>query len=80
MNTSVYYHHVTRISEAMCSRAVEYMIENKELDPLRLRQMDDIDLVAAMRNATGPDMQGNFRGGWMPVNSISGHYTWDWKM
>lgn len=53
MNTSVYYHHVTRISEAMCSRAVEYMIENNELDPLRLRQMDDIDLIAAMRNATG---------------------------
>lgn len=53
MNTSVYYHHVTRISEAMCSRAVEYMIENKELDPFRLRQMDDIDLVAAMRNTTG---------------------------
>ena len=53
MNTSVYYHHVTRISEAMCSRAVEYMIENQELDPSRLRQMDDIDLVAAMRNATG---------------------------
>ena len=53
MNESVYYHHVTRISEAMCSRAVEYMIENNELDPLRLRQMDDIDLVASMRNATG---------------------------
>jgi uncharacterized protein len=53
MNTSVYYHHVTRISEAMCSRAVEYMIENNELDPLRLRQMDDIDLTASMRNATG---------------------------
>lgn len=53
MNTSVYYHHVTRISEAMCSKAVEYMIENKELDPLRLRRMDDIDLIAAMRNATG---------------------------
>ena len=53
MNTSVYYHHVTRISEAMCSRAVEYMIENNELDPLRLRQMDDIDLIAAMRSATG---------------------------
>lgn len=53
MNTSVYYHHVTRISEAMCSRAVEYMIENKELDPFKLRQMDDIDLVASMRNATG---------------------------
>ncbi len=53
MNTSVYYHHVTRISEAMCSKAVEYMIENQELDPFRLRQMDDIDLVAAMRNATG---------------------------
>jgi uncharacterized protein len=53
MNTSVYYHHVTRISEAMCSRSVEYMIENKELDPFRLRQMDDIDLIAAMRNATG---------------------------
>ena len=53
MNTSVYYHHVTRISEAMCSRAVEYMIENNELDPLRLRQMDDIDLTVSMRNATG---------------------------
>ena len=53
MNTSVYYHHVTRISESMCSKAVEYMIENQELDPSRLRQMDDIDLVAAMRNATG---------------------------
>jgi HD superfamily phosphohydrolase len=53
MNTSVYYHHVTRISEAMCSRAVEYMIENNELDPFRLRQMDDIDLVAAMRTTTG---------------------------
>ncbi|MDW5552172.1 HD domain-containing protein [Methanosarcina sp.] len=53
MNTSVYYHHVTRISEAMCSRAVEYMIENNELDPFRLRYMDDIDLVASMRNATG---------------------------
>lgn len=53
MNTSVYYHHVTRISEAMCSRAVEYMIENNELDPFRLRHMDDIDLIASMRKAAG---------------------------
>ncbi|MCQ1536055.1 HD domain-containing protein [Methanosarcina sp. KYL-1] len=53
MNTSVYYHHVGRISEAMCSKAVEYMIENGELDPSKLRQMDDIDLVAAMRRASG---------------------------
>lgn len=53
MNTSVYYHHVTRISEAMCSKAVDYMIENGELDPSRLRQMDDTDLTAAMRNASG---------------------------
>ncbi|MDY0130295.1 MAG: HD domain-containing protein [Methanosarcina vacuolata] len=53
MNTSVYYHHVTRISEVMCSRAVEYMIENNELDPFKLRQMDDIDLIASMRNAAG---------------------------
>lgn len=53
MNTSVYYHHVTRISESMCSKAVEYMIENQDLDPSGLRQMDDIDLVAAMRNSTG---------------------------
>mgnify|MGYP000988684431 CR=1 FL=1 len=53
MNTSVYYHHVTRISESMCSKAVEYMIEHKELDPFKLRQMDDIDLIAAMRNSTG---------------------------
>ncbi|MDD4497643.1 MAG: HD domain-containing protein [Methanosarcinaceae archaeon] len=53
MNTSVYYHHVTRISEAMCSKAVEFMIEEEKLDPLRLREMDDIDLVAAMRQAGG---------------------------
>lgn len=53
MNTSVYYHHVTRISEAMCSTAVEDMIENGELDPAGLRQMDDIDLVAAMRKSRG---------------------------
>ncbi|MDD3246272.1 MAG: HD domain-containing protein [Methanosarcina sp.] len=53
MNTSVYYHHVTRISEAMCSKAVEYMITNGELDPSGLRQMDDTDLTAAMRNASG---------------------------
>lgn len=53
MNTSVYYHHVTRISESMCSKAVEYLIENQELDPSGLRQMDDIDLVATMRKATG---------------------------
>lgn len=53
MNTSVYYHHVTRISEAMCSKAVEYMIKNGELDPARLRQMDDTDLTAAMRHASG---------------------------
>jgi HD superfamily phosphohydrolase len=53
MNTSVYYHHVTRISESMCSKAVEYMIENQELDPAGLRQMDDIDLIAAMRKAMG---------------------------
>lgn len=53
MNTSVYYHHVTRIAEAMCSRAAEYMIENEELDPGMLRHMDDIDLMAAMRDASG---------------------------
>jgi HD superfamily phosphohydrolase len=53
MNTSVYYHHVTRIAESMCSRAVEYMIENQELDPFALRKLDDIDLVAAMRATTG---------------------------
>ncbi|HOW14453.1 HD domain-containing protein [Methanosarcina sp.] len=53
MNSSVYYHHVTRISEAMCSKAVEHMIEDGELDPFRLRQMDDTDLVSAMRNSKG---------------------------
>jgi HD superfamily phosphohydrolase len=53
MNTSVYYHHVTRIAESMCSRAVEYMIENQELDPFSLRQLDDIDLISAMRTTTG---------------------------
>ncbi|MDD4331157.1 MAG: HD domain-containing protein [Methanosarcinaceae archaeon] len=53
MNASVYYHHVTRISEVMCSKAVETLIKEKELNPKELREMDDIALVSTMRRDKG---------------------------
>lgn len=52
MNISVYSHHITRIAETMGKSAIECMIERNELDPLELRNMDDVDLIASMRKST----------------------------
>ncbi|MBO4301786.1 HD domain-containing protein [Methanosarcinaceae archaeon] len=49
MNSSVYYHHVSRIAETMCSRACTYLIETKSIRPQEFELLDDIGLMAAMR-------------------------------
>lgn len=53
MNVSVYYHHVSRISESMCSRACAYLLENKMIRPQKFAQLDDIGLMSIMREDEG---------------------------
>ena len=53
MNVSVYYHHVSRISETMCSRACAYLLENKIIRPQEFARLDDIGLTAVMREDEG---------------------------
>lgn len=52
MHPTVYYHHVTRIAEAMCVRAVECMIEDG-FDAKKLSVMDDSDLFVQMHSYPG---------------------------
>ncbi len=49
MHPSVYYHHVSRIAETMCIRAIEELIKDSTIDPMELRQMDDAHLLHIMR-------------------------------
>ncbi|HEY9205047.1 MAG TPA: HD domain-containing protein [Candidatus Methanoperedens sp.] len=53
MHPTVYFHHVSRISESMCTHAAEYMIENKGLKPQSLKNMDDVMFMVEMKNAGG---------------------------
>lgn len=53
MHPTVYFHHVSRISESMCKHAAEYMIENEGLKPQLLKNMDDVIFMVEMRNAGG---------------------------
>ena len=53
MHPSVYYHHVSRIAETMCTRAIEYLIKNKALDPFELGEMNDARLFETMRADEG---------------------------
>ena len=53
MNVSVYYHHVSRISESMCSRACAYLLENKKIRPQEFARLDDIGLMSIMREDEG---------------------------
>ena len=53
MNVSVYYHHVSRIAETMCSRACAYLLENRIVRPQEFARMDDIGLTAVMRSDEG---------------------------
>lgn len=53
MNVSVYYHHVSRISETMCSRACAYLLENKIVRPQEFARLDDAGLTSIMRTDEG---------------------------
>ncbi|WNY23732.1 hypothetical protein MmiHf6_10460 [Methanimicrococcus hongohii] len=53
MNVSVYYHHVSRISETMCSRACAYLLENKIVRPQEFARLDDTSLMSIMRADDG---------------------------
>ncbi|MBE8538509.1 HD domain-containing protein [Geoglobus acetivorans] len=53
MYSAVYHHHVCRIAKKMFEKAVEWMISENELDPRRLVEMDDHDIISAMRNSCG---------------------------
>jgi len=52
MHPTVYYHHVTRIAESMCVRAIERMIEDG-FDARTLHTMDDQDLFSQMGTYQG---------------------------
>lgn len=49
MNYCVYYHHISRISETMCSRACVDILENKIITPKEFSFMDDISLLSLLR-------------------------------
>ncbi len=53
MHPSVYFHHVTRISETMLIRGIEYLVEREKLDPSSLQDMDDYRLFETMRHDDG---------------------------
>ncbi|MDD2666078.1 MAG: HD domain-containing protein [Methanocellales archaeon] len=52
MHPTVYFHHVSRIGEAMLSHATEALIE-AGLEPSMLKRMDDSELMATLRSAKG---------------------------
>ena len=52
MHPTVYYHHVTRIAESMCVRAIERMIEDG-FDARTLSLMDDQELFFKMQTYPG---------------------------
>jgi len=52
MYPTVYFHHVSRIAQKMLGVGVHVMVE-EGFDPRKIRDMDDIELVAAMTSAGG---------------------------
>ncbi|MCD5409565.1 MAG: HD domain-containing protein [Methanocellales archaeon] len=52
MHPTVYYHHVSRIGEAMLVHAVEALLR-AGLEPACLRKMDDYELIMALRSSEG---------------------------
>lgn len=53
MHPTVYFHHVSRIAESMCSHAAGHMIENNDLNPREFQRMDDVTFMNEMRNSEG---------------------------
>jgi len=52
MHPTVYFHHVSRIAESMCTHAAEYMIKNG-LSPKALQRMDDVEFMSEMKGQGG---------------------------
>ncbi|MDF0590940.1 HD domain-containing protein [Candidatus Methanocrinis natronophilus] len=52
MYPSVYFHHVSRIAQKMLGMGVRIMVE-AGADPRKIRDMDDLELTAAMTEAGG---------------------------
>ncbi len=53
MYSAVYHHHVCRIARKMFERAVEFLIENGEIEAEDLLRMDDYDAIAVLRSSEG---------------------------
>ncbi|MCL2142028.1 MAG: HD domain-containing protein [Methanimicrococcus sp.] len=53
MNVSVYYHHVARIAESMCSRACAMLLKSQNIHPQEFARLDDVGLIALMREDVG---------------------------
>ena len=53
MYSTVYYHHVCRISKKMFEKALDLMIRDGLLSAHDLRSMDDYDITCLMRNSDG---------------------------
>jgi hypothetical protein len=53
MHPTVYFHHVSRIAESMCTHAAQYMIESGSLSPAMLQRMDDAEFMMNMKGAGG---------------------------
>ncbi|AGN02245.1 HD superfamily phosphohydrolase [Salinarchaeum sp. Harcht-Bsk1] len=50
MNPTVYRHHVARISKSMLRRGTEALIDEGEIDAEAVSEMDDPELLVALRN------------------------------
>ncbi|MEF8838411.1 MAG: HD domain-containing protein, partial [Haloarculaceae archaeon] len=55
MNPTVYNHHVSRIAKTMLRRATEHLLETTDVEPPKLRRMDDHALMAALRDASATE-------------------------
>lgn len=53
MHPTVYFHHVSRIAESMCTHAAAYMIENRDMDIREFYRMDDVTFMNEMRHSGG---------------------------
>ncbi len=53
MYPTVYHHHVCRIARKMYERALEFCVEEGQLNPRDLLKMDDYDIVSFLRSVGG---------------------------
>ncbi len=53
MYSAVYHHHVCRIARKMFEKAMEFLIENGEIEPESLTRMDDYDAISILRRSEG---------------------------